>query len=67
MDIFVASADGSNPVRLTQGPGYNGSPAWSPDGRRVAFTSSRDGDPQKRAMHVYVMDADGSNVRKLTP
>ena len=36
-------------------------PAWSPDGSRLAFTSSRDGQPE-----VYVMNADGSNVRRLT-
>ena len=36
-------------------------PAWSPDGLKLAFTSSRDGQPE-----VYIMDSDGSNVRRLT-
>jgi TolB protein len=36
-------------------------PAWSPDGRRIAFVSTRDRDPE-----IYVMDADGSNARRLT-
>lgn len=36
-------------------------PAFSPDGSRIAFTSTRDGQPE-----VYVMDADGSNVSRLT-
>jgi len=36
-------------------------PAFSPDGSRIAFTSTRDGQPE-----VYVMDADGTNVARLT-
>jgi TolB protein len=37
-------------------------PAWSPDGKKIAFTSLRGGD----GFRVYVMDADGSNVKQLT-
>jgi WD40 repeat protein len=36
-------------------------PAWSPDGRSIAFVSSRDGNPE-----IYVMDSDGQNQRRLT-
>ena len=36
-------------------------PAWSPDGRRIAFHSKRDGNPE-----IYVMNADGSGVTRLT-
>ena len=36
-------------------------PAWSPDGKTIAFDSDRDGDRE-----IYVMDADGANVRQLT-
>jgi Tol biopolymer transport system component len=36
-------------------------PAFSPDGSRIAFTSDRDGNAE-----IYVMDADGANVRRLT-
>ena len=36
-------------------------PAWSPDGRKIVFVSTRDRDPE-----IYVMDADGSNARCLT-
>ena len=38
-----------------------GSPAWSPDGRRIAFASTRDGNRE-----IYVMNADGSGVTRLT-
>jgi TolB protein len=40
---------------------HNWLPAWSPDGRRLAFTSNRDGNAE-----IYVMDVDGSDVRRLT-
>jgi TolB protein len=60
-DIFLMNADGSDAVNLTQSAGDDTFPAWSPDGKHIAFTSERDGPPQ-----LYVMAADGSNVRRLT-
>ncbi len=61
-DIFLMNADGSNVVNLTNHPAWDGTPAWSPDGKRIAFTSDRDDDrPQ-----IYVMNADGSDVVRLT-
>jgi Tol biopolymer transport system component/polyisoprenoid-binding protein YceI len=56
-DVFVVDADGSGRTRLTAGPEYDLTPAWSPDGRRIAF--ARDGD-------IYVMAPDGSDVARLT-
>src|SRR5262249_8993218 len=47
--------------RLTQSPGLDARPAWSPDGTRIAFTSNRDGNYE-----LYVIDADGSNLRNIT-
>jgi len=61
MDIFEADTDGGNLRRLTDAPGYDAEGAYSPDGRLIAFCSTRDGDPD-----IYVMNADGSNVRQLT-
>jgi Tol biopolymer transport system component len=61
-EIYVMDADGSNPVRLTNAPGRDISPAWSPDGQRIAFSSERDGG----ICDIYVMDADGSNPVNLT-
>ncbi len=48
-------------VRLTDAPGYDGWPAWSPDRCWIAFTSSRDGDHE-----IYVMKADSSELTCLT-
>jgi Tol biopolymer transport system component len=61
MDIFEADPDGSKLRRLTDDHGYDAEGAYSPDGRLIAFCSTRDGDPD-----LYVMNADGSNVRQLT-
>ncbi|MGY8823503.1 MAG: TolB family protein [Candidatus Latescibacterota bacterium] len=60
-EIYTMDPDGSNMVRLTDNS-KDLSPAWSPDGRRIAFTSLRDNNKGD----IYVMDADGSNVVRLT-
>ena len=54
-------ADSSSPRNLTQNPAKDVRPAWSPDGRRIAFVSLRDGNSE-----IYVMNADGSGKRNLT-
>jgi TolB protein len=59
-NIYTASPDGSEPVRLTSG-GSNETPTWSPDGRFIAFSSTRGGSAE-----IYVMRADGTNMRRLT-
>jgi Tol biopolymer transport system component len=54
--------DGSNQTRLTNNhPADDVQPAWSPDGKKIAFTSNRDGN-----FEIYVMNADGSNQVRLT-
>jgi Tol biopolymer transport system component len=60
-DIFAADADGSNVRALTATPGYDAEATISPDGKRIIFTSMRDGD-----LDLYTMDAAGRNVRRLT-
>ena len=65
-DIFVATlepaaGEGGGFVQLTNEPGYDAECSYSPDGSTILFVSDRDGDPD-----IYVMDADGRNVRQLT-
>jgi TolB protein len=67
--IFTANPDGSGLTSLFDVPGvYDSAPAWSPDGRRIAFESDADlagGNPE-RDREIFVMDADGANVVQLT-
>ncbi len=60
-DIFVVDYTGAPGRNLTHDEHDDLSPSFSPDGEKVAFVSDRKGTPQ-----VYVMDGDGSNVRRLT-
>lgn len=73
--IFVANADGSDAVRLTEGAN-DAWPSWSPDGTRILFSSTRY-DPSIPPCEpagldatcptdIYAVEVDGSNVRRLT-
>ena len=60
-DIWTVSTSGDKPKELIGGDKSESTPRFSRDGKRVAFISTRDGAPQ-----VYVADADGGEVRKVT-
>ncbi|MFW6202417.1 MAG: LpqB family beta-propeller domain-containing protein, partial [Gemmatimonadota bacterium] len=65
-DVFVVNADGSGGLtNLTNTTYVDFGPAWSPDGSKIAFTSTR-GDDGEGNYDIYVMDADGSGVTRLT-
>lgn len=59
--IFVASDAGKILKQLTTGPGYNAEATISTDGKKIVFTSSRDGD-----LDIYTMKSNGSVVKRLT-
>jgi TolB protein len=60
-EIYVSRANGTGVRRLTNSPGIDVSPSWSPDGSKIAFTSDRTGLPA-----VYIMESDGSDQHRLT-
>ena len=70
-EIYVMDIDGQNQRRFTNNPDMDWTPSWSPDGKRIAFASNRDGQfldgqPNISAYEIYVMDADGGNPQNLT-
>lgn len=62
-DIWEANPDGSGLRRLTTTPGYDAEGSYSSDGKQIVFCSNRSGE---KNLELYIMDADGSNVRQLT-
>ena len=60
-NLWLVGSDGSRPRELTQGAWRDSAPAWSPDGKRIAFLSTRSGAPQ-----IHVMWADTHEASQLT-
>jgi TolB protein len=60
-DIYTSTPDGKDIKHLTSTPGYDAEATISPDGKKIIFTSMRDGD-----LDLYVMDKNGKNVKRLT-
>ena len=68
-EIYVMDADGDNPQNLTNDPHHDWYPSWSPDGKQIAFASDRfafDAEGIPLSFDIYVMDADGKNLQRLT-
>lgn len=62
LNIYVMAPNGADPQAITKGrPKYNGVPAWSPDGKKIAFVSDRDHN-----LELYLMNADGTQQVNLT-
>jgi Tol biopolymer transport system component len=61
-DVWSINANGTGLTRLTRSPEPDFDATWSPDGTRIAFRSERNGDSE-----IWLMNADGSNQRRLAP
>ena len=64
-DVWSMNADGSDPVNLTQGR-HCASPAWSPDGTKIAYIYLDDYLRGRYGGEIWLMDADGGNPQQLT-
>src|SRR5688572_17159098 len=56
-ELYLMDPDGTNEERITHNPAADISPSWSPNGTKIAFV---------RGDSIHVMDADGTDVRRLT-
>ncbi len=62
MEVWVMGADGSDPTQLTRNAAHDEGPAWSPDGRLLAYTSG----PDDTHGDIRLMTAGGRDLRRLT-
>ncbi len=69
MEIYSAHADGSKPIRLTKEYALDDHVSWSPDGKQIVFTSTREpiDKPGQSWNALYLMNADGTGVKRLSP
>src|SRR5215211_3190737 len=63
-DVFTMNPNGSGIVKLTHSEDFSGDPGWSPDGSKIAYASDRRNGAERA--EIYVMGADGSNVRRVS-
>src|SRR5205814_657769 len=61
IQIYSVPSDGGDLRQLTAGDDASTSPAFSPDGARIAFVNTRAGQPE-----IYAIESDGSGLRRLT-
>ncbi len=81
LDIYSMKLDGTDVRRLTTDVGYDGGPVWSPDGKQIAYRGGHSDTDAGKAkfkdllakglvrpnqLEIFVMDADGSNRRRVT-
>lgn len=64
--IYLMGADGTGVRKFLQRSSYDGRPAWSPDGRRLAFESLNEG-PDGAYDRIWLVNADGTGLRQVSP
>ena len=60
-DIYTVPVNGGKASRITSNQAYDTHPIWSPDGKKIAFSSNREG-----SMDIYIVDKDGGIPQRIT-
>ena len=66
VDVYLMSADGRNPRKLTDDLYHDDRPSWSPDGRKIAFAAYLQPQEDWRKTEIFAIDANGGNRVNLT-
>ncbi|MGZ5134563.1 MAG: hypothetical protein ACXWV6_15890 [Chitinophagaceae bacterium] len=62
-EVFVMDTDGKNGINLSKSPGFDGWPSWSPDSKRIIFSSNRNGPANMG--QLFVVNTDGADLKKF--
>lgn len=65
-DIWMASIDGKEQIRVTTSAESETSPRWSPDGRYLAFLSGRPGTGKNKGTQIWLLDRRGGEAQQIT-
>jgi Tol biopolymer transport system component len=65
MELFVMNADGSNQTQITTLGGANFGPSWTPDSKRIIFSSNHR-NPRSRNFDLFLVNVDGTGLERLT-
>ena len=65
LELYVANADGTDPVQITYLDAASFAPFWHPSGKRVLFASNH-GDPKGREFDIWGIDLAGTNLERIT-
>ena len=65
VELFIMNADGSNQRQITHLGGANFGPSWTPDGKRIVFSSNHK-NPRGGNFDLYLINADGTNLEQIT-
>jgi Tol biopolymer transport system component len=65
MELWVMNADGSNQRQITHLGGANFGPSWTPDGKRIIFSSNHK-NPRSGNFDLYLVNLDGSGLEQIT-
>ncbi len=65
MELFVMNADGSQQTQITNLGGANFGPSWTPDGKRIIFSSNHI-SPKSRNFDLFLVNADGTGLERIT-
>jgi Tol biopolymer transport system component len=66
MELWLMNADGSNQRQITHLGGANFGPSWTPDGKKIVFSSNYHTDPKLGNFDIFLINPDGTHIEQIT-